>query len=59
MTAKERQYLIDYLFAEKCSCVIRNGNDTGCFTTGVSRIYSVYSKKSELFSMELSWRTRW
>lgn len=31
MTAKERQYLIDYLFAEKCSCVIRNGNDIRVF----------------------------
>lgn len=31
MTAKERQYLIDYLFAEKCSCVIRNGNEIRVF----------------------------
>lgn len=31
MTAKERQYLIDYLFVEKCSCVIRNGNDVRVF----------------------------
>lgn len=31
MTTKERQYLIDYLFAEKCSCVIRNGNEIRVF----------------------------
>lgn len=31
MTAKERQYLIDYLCAEKCSCVIRNGNEIRVF----------------------------
>lgn len=31
MTREERDRLIDSLFAEKCSCVIRNGNETRIF----------------------------
>lgn len=31
MNEKERQKLIDVLFAEKCSCVIRNGNEIRVF----------------------------
>lgn len=31
MTADERQYLIDYLFAKRCSCVIRNANEIRVF----------------------------
>lgn len=48
MTDKERQSLIDYLFAEKCSCVIRNGNEIRVFhERGVKDLYRLLKEEPE------------
>lgn len=40
MTDKERQNLLDYLFTEKCSCVIRQANEIRVFhERGVKDLY--------------------
>lgn len=40
MTDKERQNLLDYLFTEKCSCVIRQANEVRVFyERGVKDLY--------------------
>lgn len=46
MTDKERQELIDCLFAEKCSCVIRNGDQTRIFRErGVKDLYRLFKEE--------------
>ena len=48
MTNQEEQNLIDYLFAEKCSCVLRNGNEIRVFRgRGVADIYRLLKEEPE------------
>lgn len=48
MTEEERQSLIGYLFAEKCSCVIRNGKDIRVFRErGVKDLYRLLKEEPE------------
>lgn len=48
MTNQEEQNLIDYLFAEKCSCVLRNGNEIRVFRgRGVADLYRLLKKEPE------------
>lgn len=48
MSGEERQNLIDYLFAEKCSCVIRNGNEIRVFRErGVKDLYRLLIEEPE------------
>ncbi len=48
MTAKERKNLIDYLFGEKCSCVIRNGNEIRVYhERGVKDLYRLLKEEPE------------
>lgn len=48
MTNREEQNLIEYLFAEKCSCVIRKGNEIRVFRgRGVSDLYRLLKEEPE------------
>ena len=48
LTDAERQRLIDLLFAEKCSCVIRNGDTTRIFRErGVKDLYRLLDEEPE------------
>lgn len=48
MTNKEEQNLIDYLFAEKCSCVLRNNNEVRLFHgRGVADLYRLLKEEPE------------
>lgn len=48
MNEKERQSLIEYLFTEKCSCVIRKGNETRAFyERGVKDLYRLLKEDPE------------
>lgn len=45
MTTQERSRLIDYLFTEKCSCVIRNGNEIRVFRErGIRDLYRLLAE---------------
>lgn len=45
MTTQERDRLIDYLFTEKCSCVIRNGNEIRVFRErGIKDLYRLLAE---------------
>ena len=51
MTGQERQNMIDYLFAEKCSCVIRNGNEIRVFRErGVKDLYRLLKEEPEFLN---------
>lgn len=48
MINEEEQNLIDYLFAEKCSCVLRNGNEIRVFRgRGVADLYRLLKEEPE------------
>ena len=48
MSRAERQEMIDYLFAEKCSCVIRNGKEIRVFRErGVKDLYRLLKEEPE------------
>lgn len=48
MINEEEQNLIDYLFAEKCSCVLRNGNEIRVFRErGVADLYRLLKEEPE------------
>lgn len=48
MTEEERKSLIGYLFAEKCSCVIRNGKDIRVFRErGIKDLYRLLKEEPE------------
>ena len=48
MNEKERQDLMIYLSAEKCSCVIQNGNETRAFyERGVKDLYRLLREEPE------------
>lgn len=48
MMPEERQNLIDYLFTEKCSCIIRNRNEIRVFhERSVKDLYRLLKEESE------------
>lgn len=48
VSGAERQELIDYLHAEQCSCVIRNGKETRVFRErGVEDLYRLLKEEPE------------
>lgn len=48
MTNREEQNLIDYLFAEKCSCILHNGSEIRAFRgRGVTDLYRLLKKEPE------------
>ncbi|MDE6778688.1 MAG: DUF1893 domain-containing protein [Alistipes sp.] len=51
MTREERDRIIDYLFTEKCSCVIRNGNEIRRFhERGVKDLFRLLTEDSKFLN---------
>lgn len=51
INAKEKQRLTDYLLTEKCSCVIRNGNEIRVFRErGVKDLYRLLKEETEFLN---------
>lgn len=50
--------LIDRLHRQKCSCVIANGDDTGCFINVAWPIYTICYGASLRFYKEPAWLTK-
>lgn len=49
LTARDRQYLIDTLFRERCSCVVRNGDRIRLFRErGVRDLYRLLKEEPDL-----------
>lgn len=59
MTKEQKEQTIGLLFAEKCSCVVRNGDEVRIFRErGVKDLYRLLREEPRC-STGLSWPTRW
>ena len=59
MTKEQKEQTVGLLFAEKCSCVVRNGDEVRIFRErGVKDLYRLLREEPQLLD-GLSWPTRW